>query len=288
MANTVFLDYDQAGLDAQYNLRERHKDFPQYHARNQATSAQARTAFGGRLDLAYGDSPGQRLDLFLPAAPRPPLVAFIHGGYWQRLDKSEYSYLAPAFLEAGIAFASINYDLAPTVSVGEIVRQARAAVAWLHGEAEAFGFDPARIVVAGHSAGGQLAAMVLSGEKSGTQVVGACAVSGVFDLGPMRLSYQQPVLQLTAAAARDLSPINALPASASPLILAVGDQETEEFLRQQADYGAAWRGAGHRLQVIDLPGRHHFTAVDALGEAGHPLHAAVSGLALNRGGGDAI
>ena len=106
MSQRVFLDYDQAGLDAQLDLRARHEDFPEHFARYQETSARARAAHGGRLDLAYGPRPGQRLDLFLPSDGTPPLVAFIHGGYWQWLDKGDFSYLASAYLAAGIAFAS--------------------------------------------------------------------------------------------------------------------------------------------------------------------------------------
>ena len=292
MAQRIFLDYDQAGLDAQLNLRLRHQDFPAHFARYQETSAQARAAHGGRLDLAYGPSAGQTLDLFLPPADGTgalaPLVAFIHGGYWQWLDKSDFSYLAPAYLAAGIAFASLNYDLAPGVSVGEIVRQVRAGVAWLHGEAGRLGFDSARIVVAGHSAGGHLAAMVQSGGPSAALVKGACSVSGVYDLEPLRLSYHQPALKLDPDSARSLSPLTALPTRAGPLILAVGADETDEFQRQQAVFGAAWRAAGHALRIVDLPNRHHFTAVDALGQADHRLFQAVSALALNRSGGGAI
>jgi arylformamidase len=136
------------------------------------------------------------------------LVAFIHGGYWQALDKSDFSYLAPTFVDAGIAFASLNYDLAPQVSVEEIVRQVRAAIVWLSGHAGDYGADPERIYVAGHSAGGHLTAMALATawtdwpDAPSRPVKGGCSVSGVYELEPLWRCYQQEVLKLDAGMVR--------------------------------------------------------------------------------------
>lgn len=294
MTGKVYRDYDQAALDAQFNLRARWPEHTEYFARWAEDSAALRRRLGGHLDLAYGPSAGQKLDLFVPAAvAAPPLLAFIHGGYWQSLDKGDFSYLAAPYLEAGIAFASLNYDLAPEVSVEEILRQVRAALAWLYRHAGDFGADPARLHVAGHSAGGHLTAMAmatdwraLSGDGSALPedlVKGGCSVSGVYELEPLRLSYQQAVLDLTPDMARRLTPLGDLPRRAGPLILAVGSEETEEFLRQQNDYAAAWRQAGLALQVVELPGGNHFSAIDAFGAADHPLFAAVSSMVLGAG-----
>ncbi len=108
-------------------------------------------------------------------------------------------------------------------------------------------------------------------------VKGGCAVSGVFDLEPVRHTYLNDTLGLDEAAARRLSPIRLLDGRADPgpLILAVGERETEAFRRQQADFAAAWRRRGFGCDIVALPDRHHFSAVDALGEPGHPLAAAV-------------
>jgi arylformamidase len=221
------------------------------------------------------------LDLFPdPARSEPtPLLAFIHGGYWQSLDKGQFSYLAPPFVEAGIAFASINYDLAPQVGVGEIVGQVFEAIAWLAENAPDHGIDPARIFVAGHSAGGHLAALAMTAEP----VKGGCSISGVYELEVMRLSYHQEILNLDPETVRTMSPLRNLPAQAGPLICAVGSEETEEFLLQQGELVTAWRGAGLDARVVDLPGRNHFSAVDALGDSSHPLFVAVRALALGEG-----
>ncbi len=291
MTAKVYRDYDQAALDGQLNLRARWPEHTEYFARWAEQSAAVRRQFGGRLDLAYGPSEGQKLDLFVPAGfDRAPLLAFIHGGYWQSLDKGDYSYLAPPYVAAGIAFASLNYDLAPAVSIEDIVAQIRAALAWLYRNAGDLGLDRERLFVSGHSAGGHLTAMAMATDwrvQAGAEadlpanlVKGGCSLSGVYDLEPLRLSYHQAVLKLDPEMARRMTPLGHPPRRAGPLILAVGSEETDEFLRQQDEYAASWRRAGLPLQVVDLPGRNHFSAVDALGETDHPLFAAVSALVL--------
>jgi arylformamidase len=294
----LYLDYDQAELDRQLNLRARWPEHPEDLARWAEESAALRRRVAGHLDLAFGASAGEALDLFVPpGVSSAPLLAFIHGGYWQGLDKSDFSYLAPAFLDAGIAFASLNYDLAPQVTIEEIVRQVRAGLAWLFRHGAERGIDPTRIFVAGHSAGGHLTAMALStdwrgdpglGDDPGDDlsadlVKGGCSVSGVYDLEAIRLSYHQEVVKLDPDMARRMSPLGNLPMSAGPLVLALGSEETEEFHRQQAEYLAAWRGAGLEARVVELPGRNHFTAIDALGEPGHALFGAAKELILGPG-----
>ncbi len=289
MPDSRYRDMDKAEIDRQLNLRARWPEHGEYFEHWKNDSAAARDRLDGRLDLAYGETGGQAggetggetLDLFPdPDRAEPtPLLVFIHGGYWQSLDKSDFSYLAPPFLEAGIAFASINYDLAPKVGVGEIVGQALKAIAWLTETAPDHGIDPERIFVAGHSAGGHLAAVAMGAES----VKGGCSISGVYELEVMRLSYHQEVLHLDPETVRTMSPLRNLPERAGPLICAVGSEETEEFLLQQDEMVTAWRGAGLDARVVDLPGRNHFTAVDALGESSHPLFAAVRDLALGEG-----
>jgi len=292
MTQTVYRSYDQAELDRQLNLRARWPEHEKYFARWAEDSAEARRRLAGHIDLAYGPSAGQKLDLFVPeGGARSPLLAFVHGGYWQSLDKSDFSYLAPPYLERGIAFASLNYDLAPQVGVTEILRQIRCALAWLYRTAADYGVDPGRLYLAGHSAGGHLTAMALATDWQADPAVGSglpadlvkggCSVSGVYDMEAIRLSYHQAVLDLDAETADRMTPLHHLPARAVPLILALGSEETEEFHRQQAEYLAAWQTTGLAARVVELPGRNHFTAIDALGESDHSLFAETSDLVLS-------
>jgi arylformamidase len=273
----LYRNYDRAGLDAQYFLRGRVPEHPEYFRRWAEDSAAVRRARRCRLDIPYD---GEKLDLF-PADREPaPCLLFIHGGYWQALDKSDFSFLAPAFLDAGITVAVVNYTLAPKAGMDEIVRQNRAAVAWLYRNAREHGIDPSRIYVAGHSAGGHLTAMVLTTDWArfgldGNPVRGACAVSGLYDLEPVRLCYLNDVLGLDAATAERNSPLHHLPKRSPSLILSVGTGETDEFLRQQESFAAAWRRAGLPLEVADQPGDHHFAVIGRLGDPQSRLHQAV-------------
>ncbi len=273
----LYREYDRAGLDAQYFLRGRVPEHPEYFRRWAEDSAAVRRARPCRLDLPYD---GERLDLFPAERKGAPCLLFIHGGYWQAFDKSDFSFVVPAFQDAGVAVAVVNYTLAPNAGMDEIVRQNRAASAWLQRNAREYGIDPERIHVAGHSAGGHLTAMVLAADWAGfglarTPVRGACAISGLYDLEPIRLCYLNDVLGLDAATAERNSPLHHLPRQSPPLILSVGTGETPEFLRQQAVFAAAWRAAGLALEITDQPGDHHFAVVERLGQPQSPLHRAV-------------
>src|SRR3989442_2158693 len=156
----VFRGYDRKALDREYNNREKVPDAQVWLARYARESERARRELTARLDVAYGSHPGETLDVFLPAGHGPtPVHVFIRGGYWPRLDKVDFSFVARAFLPAGVAVVVINYALIPTVDLDELVRQCRASVAWVYRNATSFGGDRDRIAISGHSAGGHLRAM---------------------------------------------------------------------------------------------------------------------------------
>ena len=255
----VYLDYDQAGLDAQFNLRQRHPEFETYFVDWDERSRQTRERLACHLDVRYGSQPKETLDIFAAEAPGAPVHLFIHGGYWQNLDKKDFSHLADALVAAGITVMVVNYDLARAVDVDEIVRQNRAALAWIWQHAADFGGDRERLTISGHSAGGHLAAMLLATDWPDfspglppSPIKGACAISGIYDIEPISLSYQNAVLRLDAAAVARNTPLHHLPHAPVPLVLAYGAEETDEFARQTAIYAEAWRarvrlrGSGHR------------------------------------------
>jgi len=169
---------------------------------------------------------------------------FVHGGYWHRLDKTDFSFVAGACRET--ATVVVNYALVPTVDLDELVRQVRASVAWVHANARSFGGDPARITVSGHSAGGHLVAMLLATDwpqfgVPADVVKAGCAISGLYDLEPIRLCYLNEVLGLTPESARHNSPVHLKPTGRAPLVLAVGADEGPEYHRQTTDLAAACR-----------------------------------------------
>jgi arylformamidase len=281
-----YRDYDQAGLDAQYNLRARFPDHVKYMAQWQADGDAELAKPGWRRNLAYGPTAAEALDLIVPpggAGRRAPLMVFVHGGYWQGLDKRDCAALAPEFVKAGIAFATINYTLAPVASLDEIVRQARACLAWLWRNAPLFSCDPNRIFIGGHSAGGHLAMMLAATEWNRLGglprdlLKGAFSVSGIYDLEPVRLSYQNAVLKLDDGTVRRNSPLRLKPVT-TRIVLTVGEKEPEEFRRQQAEFAAAWRKAGADVAVVPAPGLGHFDILETYGNPQHPIGRAALGL----------
>jgi arylformamidase len=195
---------------------------------------------------------------------------FIHGGYWRSLDKSDFSYLAPAFNRRGVTLALPNYGLCPNVGIEDIVKQNLLAIAWLWHYGARYGVNPGRLYVAGHSAGGHLTAMMLAArwntympELPYNLVKGGLAISGVYDIEPLvHAPFVNQDLKLDQALARRLSPATIPPATTAPLYTAVGGDESDEFKRQNALIARTWRYAF--AGDIPMPGRNHLTVVEEL------------------------
>ena len=234
--------YGRERLDNLLNPSHRAPDYEEHVARFAARSAERRTRPGAQLDVAYGDHPRERLDVFTPPGAVAPLPVniFFHGGYWRSSEKERYSFLADTFIEAGAALVVAEYALVPSVPFDELIRQCRAALAYVYQHAAELGLDPGRIHVSGHSAGGQIVGMLMAGGwqqplgLADDVVRGGCGISGLYDLEPIRLSYLNDTLGLDRATALRNSPSLLRPSSAAPLIAAVGGLEGEEFLRQNA------------------------------------------------------
>lgn len=269
---------DPAWLDAQYNNRARIPEHPQIFARWAADSAAARARGPCELDVPYGDGPQETLDIFPAPQPQAPVLVFIHGGWWRALDKADHSFVAPAFVEAGAMVVVPNYALCPAVTIEQITLQMVKALAWVWRHIRAHGGDPERIVVAGHSAGGHLAAMLAScdwravgSDLPADLVKSALAISGLFDLDAVsRTPHLQADLRLTPAAVRRLSPAG-FPPPAVPVLTVVGALESEEFLRQNALLRQSWGPLA--VPVCEaIAGTHHLNVVDTLAEPGARLH----------------
>ena len=240
-------------------------------------SRQAREALACQKDLRWGDHPDETLDFFPSALRNSPLLVFMHGGYWQELSKNESLFPAPDCVGNGIAFGSINYTLAPRAGVEKIVDQCRRAVAWLHRQADALGFDGARIFVSGSSAGAHLAAMMLlrgwqtTVGLSDHAIAGAVLLSGIYDLEPLVGTYISKPLNLTAADAHGLSPMNLELGPPVPCIVAWGENETSESKRQSKSYASRLHDAGFPVAAFEVAGANHFDIVFDLADRRTPL-----------------
>jgi arylformamidase len=254
-------------LEAEFALRRRHPEREDIYDGHRRRSAAVRASGACLLDQRYGEGPRCLLDVF-PARGSAPVLFFVHGGYWRALDKSDVSFIATPFQRAGMTVVMPGYDLVPAVRVGDIVDELRAALAWVIDR-----ISPKRIVVAGHSAGGQLAAMLAldQADRGSGPIAGLVGISGAYDLRPLLRTSINGDLTLSAEEAEAVSPLlrlRALPPSAPlmPLLAMVGGDETNGFKTWSSDLVDAWQAHGAAATLVETPGRNHFTILDALAE----------------------
>jgi arylformamidase len=278
MQNAIFKTYDQSALDAQYNNRARVVDYMDYLTKWRDMSAQTRATRKARLNVSYGPSDKQTLDIFFAESPSAAVNLFIHGGYWQSFDKDDFSFVAEGMIPHDVTTVVLNYDLCPHVTMADIVEQNRLAIAYLWRHAEELQINPARIYVSGHSAGGHLVAMLLATDWPALDLAlpkdllrGGCAISGLFDLKPIQMSYLNNVLRMDDQMAHSTSPIHQTYPVDAHLIIALGGDESPEYHWQAEHFSAFWSGLGYSKVDYVAVGRNHFSIVDELADPGSPL-----------------
>ena len=247
-------------------------DYAPFLERYRAGSANALQTLAVQRDLRYADGPRTLIDYFpAPAsAPRPGLLVYFHGGYWQELSKAESAFLAPAWHAAGFAHAVVGYTLAPAARLPDIVGECRAAVRWLHASADTLGFDAGRIVVAGSSAGAYLAAACA--DAPAAPLRGIVPVSGIYDLAPLIGTSINDALGLDDATALAMDLLTA-PRRYCPAVIAWGEIETSEFKRQSRAFAARLASVAIPCTTLEVPGRNHFDVVLDLADPASPLFA---------------
>ena len=267
----VYQQYSAAELQRQYSARMAVPEHPRIFQGWREQSEQFRRQAHAELDIPYGDDYRQQLDLFLPDQPQAPLLVFLHGGYWQAMDKSDFSFLARELGRLGAAVAVVNYGLCPSVTLKQINLQIQQALKWLWNHSGKFDIDAGRLHVSGHSAGAQLAAMMLvAGEFSELPMVPAdliksvTCLSGLFELEPLIHTQINDALGLNRESARKNSPILFYPKMKAPLRLYVGGLESDEFHRQSIALQRAWGHEGVDISYQSLAGLNHFTLVEQL------------------------
>jgi acetyl esterase/lipase len=273
----LYRGMDRAALDAAYNntaaVGPAKRD--DYVAGWTKRSDVVRKTPGARLDLRYGDDARHRLDVFPCGKPGAPTLAYIHGGYWQTNDKEPYAFLGEGLLAAGFNLALIEYTLAPAARMDQIVGEVRRAVAWLIDHAKELGGDPDRVFMSGHSAGGHLTAIAMTEVR----LAGGIAISGIYDLEPIRLNYLNEKLGLDVAETERNSPMRHLPTHAAPLVVTVGLGELPELVRQSEEYAAARQRHGLPGGYLPVPKHDHFSILEELAQPHGAILAALKEMA---------
>jgi len=268
--------------EGQYNNRANVPEHPELLADWAARSAAWAEDARAMRTLSYGDGDAEMLDLFLADAEGAPVHMYIHGGYWQANDRKSSSFVARPLVEAGAHVAVIDYGLCPNVTIDEIVRQCRVALAWLWRESERFGGDPDRITVSGHSCGGQLVGMAMAADwaEFGADlpkdlVKGGVSVSGVFDLEPLLNTTINIKVGMDGETARRNSPLFMEPASGAPLALYWGGDETDAFRWQSETMAEVWGAKGVETVAEAISGVNHFTVLTGMEDPAHPATRAI-------------
>jgi arylformamidase len=284
VSDFVFRGYTAEKLERQYNARAAVPDCEKIFAEWRTRSADYRKRGLCELDVAYGSSTSETVDLFLPNQSNTPVVVFIHGGYWRSMDKSDFSYLAEGLVDRGALVAVVNYGLCPAVTMDDIVRQMQTACEWLYRHCRKYGGDPNSIHVSGHSAGGQLTALLmatawpsLSPDLPAGLVKSGLPISGLFELEPMLYLPLNRDLRLDQESAHRNSPALLQPRTNAVLSIVVGGAESGEFRRQSYDFAKNWGAQGARTEYVEMSGLNHFTILDQMKNTDNPLTAIMLG-----------
>jgi len=270
------MKYSEDFYNQEYNPRLSVKNHLDIMRGWQTKSELARASSECLIDIAYGPDQDEKLDLFLAPQKNAPCLLFIHGGYWRASDKSEFSFIAKAFAQAGANVFVINYGLAPRLQLEEIVSQIQQATEWVRDHATQYDADATKIYVSGHSAGGHLATMMTTIEPDTTRpmIQGVISISGLHDLTPLlSASFINNVLNLDITRAQALSPVLKKSNPKIPFWTCVGGDESSEFHRQNQMIAQAW--PDNFQGDIPMPGHNHFDLMDALAQPNSAIHRAI-------------
>lgn len=267
------IDRIDEALERGYNVRAPRLDFDQLFGDWTRRSESFRAGATGFLDVAYGNAERRRLDIF-PASAAAPTLVYLHGGYWQGGDKSAYSFIAEPFINGDLSFVVMNYTLCPHATVPDITEEIRHGLAWLHRNGARYGLASKEIDVIGHSAGGHLTAMMLATDwrardpdLPGDLVRTGVAISGLYDLEPLRYTSMNRAAGIDADAARHCSPLFLRPRPGARLLTVVGGREPDAFHEQAGNLEARWTASGARVESRVEPDVDHFDVINRLADA---------------------
>lgn len=273
-APPVWLDLDQAALDAAYDQRVWAPNLEQVVARYAQRSEGVRQSLGAPLRCAYGSALIETLDIHRTDRPHAPVHVFIHGGAWRAGAAQDYAFPAALFVPAGVHWVAPDFACVQDVSGSllPLADQVRRAVAWVYRNAARFGGDANRLYLSGHSSGAHLAAVAHTTDWPGEfglpadTLKGGVLCSGMYDLKPVRLSARSAYVAFTDEVEQALSPQRHLARLAAPLVVACGTQESPEFQRQAREFAAAALAAGKPIRLLEGEGYNHFEILETLAD----------------------
>ncbi|OGQ51559.1 MAG: hypothetical protein A3I10_03005 [Deltaproteobacteria bacterium RIFCSPLOWO2_02_FULL_57_26] len=280
MSAVVYKGFRKEEIEFHFNPQVAVPDHPRWAEERRKASLRVRGTVKSWLNVPYGNSPRQVMDIFPGDKAGTPVLVYIHGGYWRGGSKDDNCQFAEVFVRRGVTVVVLEHDLCPSVTVTEIVRQARSAVAWVYGHISAYGGDPSRLYLSGSSAGGHLVAMALAHdwEKQGLprhMIKGAVAISGVYDLDAVLHVSVNEEIRLDAESARENSPFLHPPLPYTPLVVAVGGGEPRGWKQMSEDFFRLCRERGVECEYLEIPDAHHFSLSSHLADPDSPLARAI-------------
>ena len=286
MDGVIYRDYNQESLDIEYNNRGRFPDTADCKAAQVVGSDEAKAEYECRLDVKFGEGETDLLDIYIAEGDGPrPIHVFFHGGYWKSNTKNDFGFVAKPFVPHGLTTIIVEYPLIPSVRMGTLIDRCCASMEWVWRNADSFGGDKNNITISGHSAGGHITAMMMQtdwpsyGDGLPKDLVkGGCSISGVSDLDPVRLSFQNDELQFSPEEAAEFSTLFMDPKHAGPLLAVAGGIEGPEFIRQTTELADAWSAKGMDVKGWIMEGKHHFTTINQYLDPESELSRAVRGL----------
>ncbi len=268
----VFLDYDQAQLDACYDQMVWAPNAQLMHQRQNALSDDARKRLAPATRCAYGPGALEHLDIYRTPRANAPVFVFVHGGAWRTNSSERFAFIAEMFVRAGAHCVLLDFDGVENTGsrLEPIVDQVRRAVAWVYEHAASFGGDPQRIHLAGHSSGAHLTGCTLITNWSDygvpdTVIAGALCCSGMFDLTPVRLSARSSYVHFDDETVAALSAMQNIDRITVPIVLAYGTEESPEFQRQTREFATALDAAGKNVTLLVGTAYNHFEIAETYG-----------------------
>ncbi len=280
MNQTGYKGFRPDELEFQYNPRTSVSEYPELAKKRSAESQKVRSSLKSWLDVPYGGSPREVLDIYPAAQAGAPVFVYYHGGYWRGGSKEDNCGFAPTFVKHGANVVIVEYDLCPEVTVSDIVRQARASIAWVYRNIERYNGAPSRLYISGHSAGGHLAAMILAHDwqREGLPrglIKGAVLTSGVYDLEMVIRIGINDEIRMTPELVNENSPFLHPPLPICPTLIGVGGAEPEGWQRMSEEFFNLCKERGLDCQYLVVPGANHFTLPEHLADANSPLTQAM-------------